>query len=90
MTFQQVSRWVLGEQTLASSTARGGMKMRGKAYMAPCTGLHLIPGTVLRVCSVIWAFSARAPSTALFSWKTTRVHNTEVRHRSWMAIKTEY
>lgn len=52
---------------LASSTAFGGIKMRGKAYMAPWTGLHLIPGTAFRICSVSLAFSAKAPNTAVFS-----------------------
>ncbi|TNN59478.1 hypothetical protein EYF80_030293 [Liparis tanakae] len=28
-----------------------GRVMRGKVYMAPCTGLQVMPGTVLKICS---------------------------------------
>lgn len=41
--------------------------MRGKEYMAPCTGLQLIPSTVLRTCSVSVAFSAKAFKVAVRS-----------------------
>lgn len=58
--------------TVASFTAFSGMLMRGKEYMAPCTGLQLMPGTVLRTCSVSLAFSAKALSVAVRSWKTER------------------
>lgn len=53
--------------TVASLTAFSGMVMRGKEYMAPCTGLHLIPSTVLRTSSVSLAFSANAFKVAVRS-----------------------
>lgn len=43
------SRAVRG-RTCAADTALGGMWMQGKVYMAPWTGLHWIPGTLLRIC----------------------------------------
>lgn len=46
--------------TLASLMARSGRVIRGKEYMAPCTGLQLMPGTVFRISSVSLAFSAKA------------------------------
>lgn len=59
----------MNKQTCASWTARGGMKIWGKAYIAPWTGLHLIPGTEFRICSVSLALWARASRTELFSWE---------------------
>lgn len=41
--------------------------MRGKEYMAPCTGLQRMPGTALKTCSVSLALAARSASTACFS-----------------------
>lgn len=40
--------------------------------MAPCTGLQLIPSTVLRTCSVSLAFSAKAFKVAVRSYKRNR------------------
>lgn len=57
-------------QTFALSMAFCGSVIWGKVYMAPCTGLHLIPGTVLKVSSVSLAFSARFANTAVRSWRT--------------------
>ena len=57
-----------GGLTAASSTAAFGMVMLGKEYMAPCTGLQLMPGTVFRISSVSLAFSAKALSVAVRSW----------------------
>lgn len=53
---------------MASLTAFSGMIIRGKEYMAPCTGLQLMPCTVLRTCSVSLAFSAKALKVAVRSW----------------------
>lgn len=55
-------------QTWASWIARGGMKIWGKAYIAPWTGLHLMPGTEFKISSVSLALWARASRTELFSW----------------------
>lgn len=55
--------------TLASLTAFSGMVTRGKEYMAPCTGLQLIPSTVLSTCSVSVAFSAKAFKVVVRSCK---------------------
>ena len=56
-------------QTFALSMAFWGKVMRGKLYMAPCTGLQVIPGTVFKICSVSLAFSAKSANTAVRSWK---------------------
>lgn len=53
---------------MASLMAFSGMVMHGKEYMAPCTGLQLMPCTVLRTCSVSLAFSAKALRVAVRSW----------------------
>lgn len=37
--------------------------------MAPCTGLQVMPGTVLNISSVKWDFSAKAAKTAVRSWE---------------------
>lgn len=58
--------------TLASLMARSGMVIRGKEYMAPCTGLQLMPGTVFRISSVSLAFSAKALRTAVRSYTRQR------------------
>lgn len=58
--------------TVASLTAFSGMVMRGKEYIAPCTGLQLMPWTVLRTCSVSLAFSAKALNVAVRSWMWER------------------
>lgn len=57
---------------MASLTAFSGMVMQGKEYIAPCTGLQLMPGTVLRTCSVSLAFSAKAFKVAVRSWMWQR------------------
>lgn len=41
--------------------------MRGKVYIAPCTGLQVIPGTVLNICSVKSALFANSDNTAVRS-----------------------
>lgn len=56
-----------GVLTVASLTAFGGMLMRGKEYMAPCTGLQVMPSTALRICSVSLAFSAKTLKVAVRS-----------------------
>lgn len=61
--------------TLASLMARSGMVIRGKEYMAPCTGLQLMPGTVFRISSVSLAFSAKALRTAVRSYTRQRKRN---------------
>ena len=58
-----------GGLTAASSMAAFERLMLGKEYMAPCTGLQLMPGTVFRISSVSRAFSAKALSVAERSWK---------------------
>lgn len=63
-TFKRVGEGL----TVASLTAFSGMVMQGKEYMAPCTGLQLMPCTVLRTCSVSLAFSAKALKVAVRSW----------------------
>lgn len=55
--------------TLALSMAFCGIVMRGKVYMAPCTGLQVMPGTVLKISSVSLAFSAKFDKTTVRSWK---------------------
>lgn len=54
--------------------AFSGMVMRGKEYMAPCTGLQRMPSTVLRTCSVSLAFSAKTCKVAVRScvWRKKR------------------
>lgn len=47
--------------------AFSGMLMQGKEYMAPCTGLQVMPSTVLRTCSVSLAFSAKTLKVAVRS-----------------------
>lgn len=42
--------------------------MRGNEYIAPCTGLHLIPGTMFRMSSVSLAFCARSFSVVVRSY----------------------
>lgn len=63
--------------TVASLTAFSGMVMRGKEYMAPCTGLHLIPSTVLSTSSVSLAFSANAFKVAVRSCVRARENTDE-------------
>lgn len=63
------------------------MKIWGNAYMAPWTGLHLMPGTEFKICSVSLALWARASRTELFSWVSeepiTRVtKNDDITHIS--------
>lgn len=53
--------------TFASSMALEGIKIRGKAYMAPWSGLQWIPGTLLNMSSVSLAFLARLFKTDSFS-----------------------
>lgn len=65
---QTSRRWRNRLQTWASWIARGGMKIWGKAYIAPWTGLHLMPGTEFKISSVSLALWARASRTELFSW----------------------
>lgn len=66
---------VYGNQTLALTMAFWGRVMRGKVYMAPWTGLQVIPGTALKVSSVSLAFSAKAASTAVRSWRSKLLSN---------------
>lgn len=56
-----------GLRTAASLTAFSGILIRGKEYMAPCTGLQLMPGTVLSTSSVSLALSAKALRVAVRS-----------------------
>lgn len=48
--------------------------MRGKEYMAPCTGLQRMPSTMLRTCSVSLAFSAKTLKVAVrsYMWQEKR------------------
>lgn len=41
--------------------------MRGKEYIAPCTGLQRMPGASLKTCSVSLALAASSASTARLS-----------------------
>lgn len=77
--------------TFAASMAFWGSSILGKAYMAPCTVLQDIPGTLLNISSVILALSARAASTAARSCcgahrfqisTTNEQYRTPVHHRS--------
>lgn len=52
--------------------ARSGRVIQGKEYMAPCTGLQLMPGTVFRISSVNLAFSAKALRMAVRSYTRQR------------------
>lgn len=53
--------------TFASSMALEGIKIRGKAYIAPWRGLQWIPGILLNMSSVSLAFLARLFKTDSFS-----------------------
>ena len=54
--------------TSASSKASSGMSTLGKAYIAPCTSLHLTPVIwFIRSCTIL-AFLERESRTAVFSW----------------------
>lgn len=64
---------------MASLTAFSGMVMQGKEYIAPCTGLQLMPCTVLRTCSVSLAFSAKVLKVAVRSWMWKREEKTQIR-----------
>lgn len=59
---------------MASLMAFSGMLMRGKEYMAPCTGLQRMPSTVLRTFSVSLAFSAKTLKVAVrsYMWQKKR------------------
>jgi len=57
------------KETFASAIALSGRKMRGNAYIAPITSLHLTPSTVFSVSVVMRAFNASSPSTWLFSYR---------------------
>ncbi len=70
------------ELTLASLMAFSGMVMQGKEYMAPCTGLQLMPCTVFRTCSVSLAFSAKTLKVAVRSWTRKRENTEEKKQRS--------
>lgn len=52
--------------TFASSIALLGMVILGNAYIAPCTGLHLTPSTLLNNSVTRFAFSLSPANTSFF------------------------